>query len=68
MISYHIISTLLNANYDFEFSDDNALLLALQSKVMQGSPCPVVYNSTNETALYKMKFYDMKIISTEDLP
>ena len=47
MNPYHFISTLLNANSDFDVSVANDLAIdvakwALTRKVMQGSPCPEV--------------------------
>ena len=48
MIPYHLISTLLNANFDFDVSvvNDVAIEVAkctLLGKVMQGQPCPEVH-------------------------
>ena len=56
-IPYHFISTLLNANFDFDVSVANEVAIdvakcALQGKVMQWSPCPEVRTLTNENGRY----------------
>ena len=56
-IPYHFISTLLNANYDFDVSVANDVAIdvakcALPGKVMQGSPCPDVRILANENGRY----------------
>ena len=57
MITYHFISTLLNAYFDSNISlaKDAAIDIvkcALLDKVMQGSPCPKVCPVTNENWCY----------------
>ena len=62
------ISTLLNANFDFDVSIAKDVAIdvanykyALPGKVMQGSPCPEVHTLTNENGLNKMKLNDIGI-------
>ena len=58
---YHFISTLLNANFDFNVANDVAIDVAkcaLPGKVMQWSPCPEVCTLTNENGRYIMKLND----------
>ena len=60
MTPYHFISTLLNANYNFEVSVANDVAndvgrFALPGKVMQWSPCPEMRISTNENERYIMQ-------------
>ena len=62
-IPYHFISTLLNANFDFDISVANNVAIdiakcALPGKVMQWSPCPEVRTLTNENGRYIMKLND----------
>ena len=62
-IPYHFISTLLNANFDFDVSVANDVAIdvakcALPGKVMQWSPCPEVRTLTNENGRYKFKLND----------
>ena len=62
-IPYHFISRLLNANFDFDVSVSNDVVIdvakcALPGKVMQWSPCPEVRTLTNENGRYIMKFND----------
>ena len=55
-IPYHFISTLLNANFDFDVSVANDVAkCALPGKVMQGSPCLETRDLTNENGRYMMK-------------
>ena len=59
-IPYHFISTLLNANFDFDISVTNEVAIdvtncALPGRVMQGLPCPEVRTWTNENGRYIMK-------------
>ena len=63
MTPYHFISTLLNANYDFQVSVANDVAIdvasfALPGKVMQWSPCPEMGTSTNENERYIMQLND----------
>ena len=67
MTPYHFISTLLNANYDFELSvaNDDAIdvaRFALPGKVMQWSPCPEVRTLTNANGRYIMKLNDITLL------
>ena len=62
-IPYHFISTLLNANFDFDVSVANDVAIdvakcALPGKVMQWSPCPEVRTLTNENGRYIIKLND----------
>ena len=66
-IPYHFISTLLNANFDFDVSVANDVAIdvamcALPGKVMQWSPCPDVRMLTNGNRRYMMKLNDKQII------
>ena len=66
-IPYHFISTLLNANFDFDVSVANDVAIdvakcALPGKVMQWSPCPEVRTLTNENGRYIMKLNDKERI------
>ena len=75
-IPYHFISTLLNANFDFDVSVANDVAIdvakcALPGKVMQWWPCPEMRTLTNENGRYIMKlntfvvkFYDMARIKS----
>ena len=57
-IPYHFISTLLNANFDFDVNVANSVAkCALPGKVMQGSPCQAVHTLTNENGCYIIKLY-----------
>ena len=63
MITYHFISTILNANYDFDVSIANDVAIdvaksALPGKVMQRSPCPGVGTLTKENERYIIKLND----------
>ena len=62
-IPYHFISTLLNGNFDFDFSVVNDVAIdvtkyALPDKVMQLSPCPEVRTLTNGNGRYIMELND----------
>ena len=66
-IPYRFISTLLNANFDFDGSVAYDVAIdvaksALPGKVMQGSPCPEVRALTNENGCYIMKINDKKVM------
>ena len=65
-IPYHFISTLLNANFDFDVNVANDVAIdvakcALPGKVMQWSPCPEVRTLTNANGRYIMKLNDMPV-------
>ena len=67
-IPYHFISTLLNADFDFDVSVTNDVAIdvatckcALLGKVMQGSPCLEAHALTNENGRYMIKLNDIII-------
>ena len=68
-IPYPYISTLLNANFDFDVSvaNDVAIDMAkytLPDKSMQWSPCPELRTLTNGNGRYMMKLNDCSAIYT----
>ena len=71
-IPYHLISTLLNANFDFYVSVANDVAIdvakcALPGKVMQWSPCLEVRTLTNENWRYIIKLNDNQIFLASNL-
>ena len=62
IIPYHFISTLLNANFDFDVTVANDVAkCALSGKVMKESSYPEVSIFTNENERFIMKLYDLRI-------
>ena len=65
-IPYHLISTLLNVNFDFHVTVANDVAIdvakfSLSGKVMQWSPCPEVRTLTNENGRYMSKLNNYTI-------
>ena len=68
MITYHFISTLLNAYDDFDVSvaNDVAIDVAkseLPGKVMQWSPCPEAGTLTNANQRYMITLWNENILN-----